>query len=147
MGWASAGDIFDPVAQALIDLNAPDETKRRVLGTLISKLQDGDWDTEDESLGQFRHDPVIVALFYERGVGNTVYGAETEGVIDHDEARDEWVLKCDGRNGCGELGRGAGMSTVDHDRLVRQWADHDREQHGGDGVVDEYMLLNPQAAA
>jgi hypothetical protein len=69
MGWASAGDIFDPVAQALIDLNADEETKRRVLGPLIDKLQDGDWDTEYVSLEQFSDDSVIVALFNERGVG------------------------------------------------------------------------------
>lgn len=69
MGWASAGEIFDPVAQALIDLGADEQTKRRVLGTLIDKLQDGDWDTEDESLAEFADDPVIVALFAERGVG------------------------------------------------------------------------------
>jgi len=27
MGWASAGAIFDPVAKALVDLNAPDEVR------------------------------------------------------------------------------------------------------------------------
>jgi hypothetical protein len=69
MGWASGGDIFDPVARALVDLGADDDTKRRVLGPLIDKLQDNDWDTEDESLYEFSGDPVIVALFAERGIG------------------------------------------------------------------------------
>lgn len=68
MGWASAGDIFDPVARALVELNAPEEMKRRVLGTLVKALQDGDWDTEGESLAEFRDDPVIVAIFKEHGV-------------------------------------------------------------------------------
>lgn len=68
MGWSSANEIFDPVAQALIDLGATDETKTRVLGTLIKNLQDGDWDTEDESLERFRKDPAIVAAFAEHGV-------------------------------------------------------------------------------
>ncbi|HZN71225.1 MAG TPA: hypothetical protein VFC00_06025 [Micromonosporaceae bacterium] len=65
MGWASAGGIFDPVAQALIDLDADEATKRRVLGPLIEKLQDGDWDTEHESLQRFQDDQVIVAIFAE----------------------------------------------------------------------------------
>ncbi len=63
MGWASAGAIFDPVAKALVDLNAPDEVKIRVLGDLIGALQDGDWDTEDESLETFKDDPAIVEAF------------------------------------------------------------------------------------
>lgn len=68
MGWNSAGDIFDPVAKALVDLNAPDDVKTRVLGDLIGALQDGDWDTEDESLEQFKNDPAIVAAFADHDV-------------------------------------------------------------------------------
>lgn len=68
MGWASAGDIFDPVAKALIDANANDEVVRRVLGRLIAKLQDGDWDTEDESLEAFRDEPAVVAAFADNGI-------------------------------------------------------------------------------
>jgi hypothetical protein len=69
MGWASGGRIFDSVAQGLIDANASEEIKRRVLGDLIGSLQGEDWDTEDESLEEFRDDPVIAALFAEHGVG------------------------------------------------------------------------------
>lgn len=68
MGWASAGQIFDPVARALIELGAPDDMKTRVLGDLIGALQDGDWDTEDESLEQFKDDPAIVAAFRDHDV-------------------------------------------------------------------------------
>lgn len=68
MGWASAGDIFDPIARVLIELDAPEEMKRRVLGPLIDKLRNEDWDTEGESLEEFRDDPVIVAIFRERDV-------------------------------------------------------------------------------
>lgn len=75
MGWGSAGDIFDPVAQALVDLGASEDVKRRVLGPLIDKLRDEDWDTCDESAERFVDDPVIVALFAERGLGP---GAEDE---------------------------------------------------------------------
>ena len=69
MGWASAGAIFDPVAQALIDLNASDDVKRGVLGPLIDRLTAEDWDTCDESADAFADDPVIVELFGERGWG------------------------------------------------------------------------------
>lgn len=68
MGWASAGAIFDPVAQALVDLEATDEMKIRVLGDLIGALQDGDWDTEDESLHEFSDDPAIVQAFRQHGI-------------------------------------------------------------------------------
>lgn len=68
MGWSSANDIFNPVARALIDANAPDDTKRKVLGNLIGGLQDGDWDTEDESLEDFLDEPAIVAAFHDKDV-------------------------------------------------------------------------------
>jgi hypothetical protein len=68
VGWASAGAIFDPVAKAMVELNAPDEMKVRVLGDLIGALQEGDWDTEDDSLGEFQDDPAIVEAFRQHGV-------------------------------------------------------------------------------
>lgn len=68
MGWASAGAIFDPVAKAMVELNAPDEMKTRILGDLIGALQDGDWDTEHESLDEFRDDPAIVEAFRQHNV-------------------------------------------------------------------------------
>lgn len=71
MGWASGGDIFDSVAHALIEAKASGELKYKTLGPLIDKLRDGDWDTEDESLEQFGHDPIIVALFRERNITTT----------------------------------------------------------------------------
>lgn len=68
MGWASAGQIFDPMARVMIELGASDEMKTRILGELIGKLQDGDWDTGDESLEEFKDDPAIVAAFRIHGV-------------------------------------------------------------------------------
>jgi hypothetical protein len=68
MGWSSANSIFDPVAQALIDAGATPEVKRKVLGDLINGLQEGDWDTEDESLERFRTDPAIVQAFADHGI-------------------------------------------------------------------------------
>lgn len=68
MGWSSANRIFDPIAQALIDVGATDEVKTRVLGDLIGGLQDGDWDTEDESLEKFASDSAIVKAFADHDV-------------------------------------------------------------------------------
>jgi hypothetical protein len=68
MGWASGGEIFDRVADGLIAAKASEAVKRRVLTDLIILLQNGDWDTEDESLDRFRNDPVIVEIFRERGI-------------------------------------------------------------------------------
>jgi hypothetical protein len=106
MGWASAGAIFDPVARAMVELNAPDEMKTRVLGDLIGALQDGDWDTEDESLCEFQDDPAIVEAFRQHAV----------------------ILHCGYESGAGEwceLERGHSGDHADY--LKRQWP-----QPGGD---------------
>lgn len=63
MGWASASGIFDTIAQALIDSGADDTTKTNALTTVIRSFRDNDWDTADESLDQFSHDPAIVEAF------------------------------------------------------------------------------------
>ena len=68
MGWNSANRIFDPVARALINTGADDTTKRKVLGDLVRELQEGDWDTEDESLEEFLDDDAVIAAFHDRKV-------------------------------------------------------------------------------
>ncbi|MET8694755.1 hypothetical protein ABZV65_19680 [Streptomyces bauhiniae] len=68
MGWSSANRIFDPVARALQEASVDDPTKRKVLGDLIRGLQEGDWDTEEESLEDFLDDLAIVAAFADHGV-------------------------------------------------------------------------------
>lgn len=68
MGWASAGGIFGPIAQALIDYGANDELKLLVCNKLIEVLQEGDWDTEGESLDEFADDPMIVEAFRRHGI-------------------------------------------------------------------------------
>jgi len=69
MGWASAGfTIFNPVMRALIESGATDEVKAMVANQLIGALQEGDWDTEDESLEEFADDPAIVSAFAEHEI-------------------------------------------------------------------------------
>lgn len=68
MGWGSAGRIFDPIAEGLIEAGASEELKRTVLGGLIGQLRGEDWDTPRDSLDQFKDDPAIVAAFADHGV-------------------------------------------------------------------------------
>jgi hypothetical protein len=65
MGWNSAGGIFDPVCAALQKSFLVPEARQKILVTLISALQDNDWDTEGESLAEFQDDPVVVKAFAE----------------------------------------------------------------------------------
>jgi hypothetical protein len=68
MGWASGGEVFDPVANVLIQLNVPGHVLYTVCWTLIGPLQERGWDTEGESLGEFLDYPEIVAAFAACGV-------------------------------------------------------------------------------
>jgi hypothetical protein len=81
MGWASAGNYFEPVADALIETGADDDTKYKVCKALISALQDGDWDTASESLGLYSKDEAIVKAFREC---NVVIACGAEDIVgDH----------------------------------------------------------------
>jgi hypothetical protein len=84
MGYGSAGyTIFDPMARALIKAGTPDEEKEQVLGDLIKRLQDEDWDTELDSLQEFRDDPAIVRAFAKNGI---TWPDEDDGLTDSDSA-------------------------------------------------------------
>lgn len=63
MGWASASEIFDPVAVRMKELRIPDMQRTEVLEVLIREMRILDWDTEDESLARFRDDPAVVEAF------------------------------------------------------------------------------------
>lgn len=140
MGWASAGEIFDPIARALIDLGASSEVKRGVLTTLIRQLQDGDWDTEGESLDEFRNDPIVVEAFARQGVSHHPNGYGTIGFREGIG----WVLHCEDcspsqfemRAAADDEGRG-------HDYLVYEFAAHRRIRHGEvQTVYDASTLIN-----
>lgn len=68
MGWASGDEVFEPVADKLIEMDAPDDLRRQVCTVLIAALQQRGWDTECESLSRYPGDPAIVAAFRDNGV-------------------------------------------------------------------------------
>lgn len=67
MGWNSANEIVDPVIDELVKGVSNDEMDEAVaeqlLFTLIKKCQEGDWDTEDETLEKYVHVPFVVSAF------------------------------------------------------------------------------------
>ena len=71
MGWASGGEVFDPVAQKLIDLGADDDIRHQVCSVLIAALRNRGWDTEGESLGGVFDDPAIVQAFRDHDITQT----------------------------------------------------------------------------
>lgn len=63
MGWASANEIFDPVARKLIAMTDEQVVITEILAVLIHEMQQCNWDTEDESLKEFKDNPAIVEAF------------------------------------------------------------------------------------
>lgn len=61
MGWCSATEIFDAVASALLD--GGDVDKKNVLEIVISALEDGDWDCQQDSA--FYDHPIVQEIFRE----------------------------------------------------------------------------------
>lgn len=68
MGWSGANHIFDRVCRSLLHVTAPRDQLEDALVTLIEILQEGDWDTEDESLDRFTDSPVAVRAFARCGI-------------------------------------------------------------------------------
>lgn len=141
MGWASGNDIFDPVAQALIDAAAADKLKRDVLTKLIDALCNEGWDTEDESFDRFRHDPAIVQAFYLNDRANAL-GNYCDGRIGYDQVMGQWTVHCEYRDCTPHRWRSDNATIRAHNVLVRLWYDHERERHGGDGQVPGHKLMN-----
>lgn len=141
MGWGSGAAIFDPIARALVEEEASEDLKRRVLGDLIGALQEGDWDTEDESLKEFGDDLVIRSLFYNRGVGNQFDNDWPEGLLAFDTSSRVWTLTC---HSCGLI-ETAEFTAEGHDRLVHEWPRHNRLRHDGGYELDTWRLINPPA--
>ncbi|MDX3247173.1 hypothetical protein [Streptomyces sp. ME18-1-4] len=68
MGWGSGYLIFNTVADALTEAGASNEVKEAALTKVIAGLQQGDWDTELDSLQNYLDDPAIVKAFAANGV-------------------------------------------------------------------------------
>lgn len=69
MGWSSATDIFDVVADELIDkINSGDKDSLKVLQVLCNKLEDRDWDCQCES-----------EYYYHETIGNILGNDFDEG--------------------------------------------------------------------
>jgi len=62
MGWASGVEIFDVVAGALLD-DKKEINKKEVLKSLINVLEDGDWDTQNDS--DYYDHPLVQEIFKE----------------------------------------------------------------------------------
>lgn len=72
MGWSSGDEVFDPVCTTIVNGVVTGQMEvdfaTEVLIKLIRGLQDRGWDTEDESLGEFRDREFVVAAFKAQGV-------------------------------------------------------------------------------
>lgn len=68
MGWASANPIFDETIREAIYNDVEGRALYCIASALIAQLQNGDWDTEDESLEQFRDQPEVIRAFKDAGV-------------------------------------------------------------------------------
>lgn len=52
MGWGSGSSLFSDIIR-VVKKEVPDQTVReRIYFELISSFEDGDWDTQDECIGE-----------------------------------------------------------------------------------------------
>lgn len=67
MGWGSAGKIIEPMIKfgiaAVESEEMSEETATNMLVPVIQELQESDWDTEDETLGDFLDHAWVVRAF------------------------------------------------------------------------------------
>lgn len=67
MGFSRGNEVFDPVATIVLgyvdNQTIPAFVAKNILERLIEKLQEVDWDTEDESLHEFLDEPIVVEAF------------------------------------------------------------------------------------
>jgi hypothetical protein len=52
MGWSSGSEIMGEIIHALDKTKIPDGTRFKLYKRLIPALQNQDWDTEDECMGE-----------------------------------------------------------------------------------------------
>lgn len=148
MGWASGGEIFNEVAATMLrcreDGSVQDQAVVAVLSQLAGSLRSGDWDTVDELLAEFWDEPMIREVLFKADSTQHMYcdRGDYVGYLEFapggDQEGDAWSLSCSQH---GELGTKPADSWESHDDLVRAWVEHDKSQHGGDGVVSARDLI------
>ena len=52
MGWSYGSEIMNRVIDAVKPHVANDEVRKSIYTPIIEALEDGDWDTQDESMGK-----------------------------------------------------------------------------------------------
>lgn len=68
MGWGSAGTLFNEITNAMIESGISGDKLTDVCEKMINEFQEMGWDTEDESLEAFTHQPAVVEAFRRCGV-------------------------------------------------------------------------------
>lgn len=63
MGWCSATDIFDAVAEFVLSTDKPEQDQVDVLKVLADALEDQDWDCQDDS--DYREHPIVKRVMRE----------------------------------------------------------------------------------
>lgn len=76
MGWCSATDIFDRVAQFVLKTNHTDDEKYEILYALAEELERHDWDCQGDS--DYFDEPIVRRVF--KALGHDWIDEEVEDV-------------------------------------------------------------------
>lgn len=52
MGWSSASSIMSDIITAIKPHVADKDARKKIYSPIIASLEEGDWDTQDECLGE-----------------------------------------------------------------------------------------------
>lgn len=61
MGWGSGTELFDAVAESIINSPLTRKEKVKILVTLIEAMEDKDWDCQQDS--RYWNEPLVAASF------------------------------------------------------------------------------------
>lgn len=99
MGWASAGEIFNRTARAVLESQASDAETIEILYELADALRDGDWDTVDESIEEFAEYPyVVLALRMASGLLELDSATGDFATLKYERNTRQWVLTPNGHD-------------------------------------------------
>lgn len=139
MPLTEGNDVFNRQATEYLREDLNPNVLYRLTFTLIDSLQQQDWQTEADSLDQFRTSLPIVAAFYNNGVNNSVDEIDSAH-LEYDPDAREWSLVC---NNCHTNVARAPLTAAGHDQLLHTWSAHDIGEHGGEGKLgwDDMFLI------